>query len=509
MQKTIPKKILFPISILVAFCLYWPLMHGTPIWDDVGYWFNDPVMKPDFSYLKIWKDFGWPLSVSIQKFLFSIFDKNYLFYHLFSFLIHSANAVLVYYLGRYLRIKHLSFFFLLFLFHPVAVMATGWMIQLKTLLCFFFALASLLAFLKGHKDLKWMGLSWFLFFLSVLAKSSSITMPLIFLAISFKVQRWQKIHFLLPFFLIASWSGYRVLTSSVTTEGSAKAAKVTEIKSDVVVEQPKESPTAEPQVNIEAEPKSEDNTVETTIDNTPPEPEKKPEPEVTIDTQDQKTSLSFINFNFDLLLQTNYYYFWQTFLPVNTTPVRGLNTSSAGFQEYIHLFLLLIIVYLLWNDVGLIYFLAGQFLIIPYLGIIPAPFMNVTWVSDQHLYLALPAFLAFWIRLAEKIPWNKSYLILGFFTLFFGYQTWKTTPVYTSQLAFYKESLKYNPLNVPIAYNLAFTYLQLGQWKEAYYVTSDTFHLGQTEELVRKNPYYPFIVRLYLDMQKGLTPNEN
>ena len=508
-----PNKILnytlWSVAILFTFILYWPLMHGTPIWDDFGYWFIDPIMKADFPYLTIWKNFGWPFSVSIQKLTLSLFEKNYFYYHLLSFIIHSGNALLVYQLGRRLRLKYYRFYFILFLLHPVAVITTGWMIQLKTLICFFFGLSSLLIFLKGQKNLKWLLLSLILFFFSITSKSASLTLPLIYLAIHFKFHRFHKIHYLIPFFILSIWGGYRVLTSPVTIHGTENAAEITQLKSDDFVKTktkiPEVTPTEVPPTvsatNHQSKPKETKNIP------IPPVPEKLPEPTIQINSE-EKTSFTFLSLNFDLLLQTSYYYFWQTILPINNAPVKGLNLERAGLEEYVHLFFLFTLIWIFWKDIGLIYLLAAHFLIAPFLGLIPAPFMNVTWVSDQHLYLALPAFLAFWFRLIERIPWKFNWAIPLVFVLFFSYKTWKITPIYKSQIAFYKASLEYNPRNIPIAYNLAFTYLLGRRWVDAYYLITETYHLVEMDPALKKNRFYPNLLILYYQMNQGFQ-NEN
>ena len=456
-------------------------------------------------------DFGWPLSVSIQKLTLSWWQENYSYYHLLNFIIHCGNATLVYSLGRKLRLQNTFFYFLLFLIHPIAVISVGWMIQMKTLICFFFALASLLAFLKAHKNLKWMAFSWFLFFLSITSKSASLTLPLIFLALHVRLYKWNKIYLLIPFFLMSAWSGYRVLSSPVTTTGTEKASQTVEKKiieeRPVVEEAPVAKPTKVEVPKVEKAPVEAPVVVATPKEEIPEPPAKLPEPKIEIPSEG-KSSFSFIKLNIKLFLQTSHYYFWQSILPVNNVPVKGLNYSDLGAAEYIHIIFLGIITFLLWKDAGLIYLLAAHFLLLPFLGIIPAPFMNVTWVSDQHLYLVLPAFLAFWFRLAERIPWKKNYLLFIFFTLVYSYKTYEATPQYKDQFSFYESSIAYNPYNVPITYNLAFAYIMHGDWNNAYSVVNNCIQMADLVPEMKQNQYYPYVAILYLQMQGGTT-NEN
>ena len=526
------KEVLFLLSFLLAFALYWPSMNGTPIWDDLTFWFNDPVMGPHMSYLTIWKNFGWPFSVSLQKAMLSLIGTNYLIYHLINFFIHSLNSLLVYFLGKELKLKFPILFFLLFLLHPIAVITTSWMIQIKTLVCFFFALSSLLIFIKSNLRLKMLLASWALFYLSVASKSASLTLPVILLIVHYRLNGFKKIHLLLPFFIISGWGGFRLINSSATIEAQQKADIVTKIKNEepivevkttakkipeevktipvkevppVVIAKPGKTKIAKKVKNAKTTPKVEtpkfeEPKVETRIEPVPVQVKveiKKPE---AIKEPKQKSfiykfsSLGFVG-------QTLYYYFWQVLVPIENTPVKGLNYKGFGIIEIIHIIFLISIIFIFWRKSALLYLASAHILLLPFLGIVPAPFMSITWVSDQHLYLALPPLLAFWFKVIEKINWKHTYVLPFAFMVFFAVQTFRTNFYYQDQFTFYEASLKYDPTNVPIAYNLAFARIMKGQWQEAYSILESTYYLAQSEPAMRKNIYYPYIVQLFLKLR--------
>lgn len=538
MSIKIRKEIIFLLSFLLALAAYWPSMHGTPIWDDFHFWFADPVMGDHMSYWTIWSRFGWPFSVSIQKFMLKVLDKNYFYYHLINFLLHFCNSLLVYKLGRVLRFKNPILFFLLFLFHPVAVITTSWMVQIKTLLCFFFALSSLLCFFKGEKNIRWMMLSWIFFGLSITSKSASVSLPVILFIIHFKIYRFKKIWLLIPFILLSAWNTYRVLKSPVTKEGKEKAEVISKIKETpqevtpvvppkaevkpivptaipepVIIEKPKkaskvskkikERPAPAAKITPKIIPKTTEqpvvpeikpeNPVETTSEQ--PKDSHQGPPVVTLDHKaPQKPILNSIDI--DLIIQTLHYYFWQTFLPMNNVPVRGLNFQSPNFENYLHLFFLFTMIFILWKDSALLYLVAGHFLLLPFLGIIKAPYMNITWVSDQHLYLILPCFLAFGMRLYDKITWKYATVFPLILAGWFTWQTFQSTPYYQDEITFYKKSLEYNPTNVPIAYNLAFAKVMKGDIGGAMNVIETTIILSQINPVMRKNYFYPYLLDL-------------
>lgn len=470
------KPLLILFSFLMAFGLYWPSIQGTPIWDDLHYWFSDPVMT-SVSYGDIVKNFAWPFSVSSQKILYSIFGTNYLVYHLINFSLHCLNSLLVYKLGRQIRVRYPIIFFMLFLFHPVSVITTSWMIQFKTLLCFFFALTSCLTFIKGNKNWRWMAFSWILFLFSITSKSASLSLPIIFLIANWKNYGMKKLHLLIPFFLISSWGVHKVLVSPITQEASEKAAQITQIK----------DATPSPKVEIP-------DSVPSTPDET---------------KQDIPSSSTFSKIDWGLISQTLRYYFWQAFVPINNIPVKGLNYEKANLADIGHIVFLLLIALLCWRDSALLYLAAAHFLLLPFLGIIPAPFMTITWVSDQHLYLVLPALLAFWMRVLTKLKWKHTIILPALMVLFFIYKTSQTTPLYKNQITFYEASLNYNPRNVPIAYNLAIAYILKGKWQKAHDLIDDVYQRGKEDHTIKSNSVYPQLIMLYLDMQDTEGENEN
>jgi hypothetical protein len=504
MSIKLPKPIIFLMAFIVGLALFWPAMNGTPIWDDYSFWFHDPVMSSGMAYSTIWAKFAWPLSVSLQKLTMSMWSKNYFNYHLLNFCLHFANSLLVYQLARLVRTKYPVILFFLFLLHPVSVISTAWMIQIKTLLCFFFGLSAILTFVKGNRDFKWMIFSWILFACSITSKSASLTLPLILLIVSIRLYRFKKLPLLIPFFLLSGWGTYRVLTSPITFEGSQKAAKITKIKVDPIVKETPPAPAA-PIAKVKKNPKVVKPVpkVETRKQPAPTDvivelPKKEVVTDNTPTAKENASSLKFINLNFTIIAQTLNYYFWQTVMPLDNEPVKGLNYKNLEFTEIIHLFLLGCLTFIFLKDVGFIYLGAAHFLLLPFLGIIPAPFMNVTWVSDQHLYLALPAFLLFWMRVVEKVKWKHAYVLLIAIIFFFSFKTYKASSFYENQIVFYEKCIKYNPFNLPIAYNLAFAYVLNNELEKASNLLDQTIRLTEDYPILKKSIFFPHVLHLSL-----------
>lgn len=480
MSIRIPKYIWFILAYVLAVCLYWPAMNGTPIWDDNFFWFSDPMMRVPYS--DYWKNFAWPFSVSVQKLLLNLFEENYSGYHIVNLVLHFANSYLVYRLARLLKFRFAFMFFLLFLIHPASVIATAWMIQVKTLICFFFGILSFIAFMKGQKKTKWMIASWVFFALSVLSKSASIPLPGIFLLMSLSSYRFKKLHLLIPFFLISSWGMWKLMGSKVAVEYSEKASQISQIKEAPIPMEP-------PPVKKEIKKKKKKRV-----------PVKEPENIQKEEARPPKTPAK-PKVNIGLIGQTMNYYFWQGLVPFNNVPVKGLNYSHPGPMEIVHVFFIVILVALFWKEQAIFYLGAIHLLLLPFIGFIPAPYMNVTWVSDQHLYLVLPAFLGFWFKVIEKIKSKYAIIIPSLLAVFFAWKTFDAAKIYQNEYVFYEKCLEHDPMNVPMAFNFALARLKNGEFAEAYIITEEYVTRAQSEQLMLRNPYYPYLAELYLKLR--------
>jgi hypothetical protein len=511
----IPRPIQFLLAFIFCLILYWPAIHGTPIWDDYGYWFQDTNMQPHMSYLTILTNFGWPISVSIQKFLLGIINKNYIIYHLISLSLHFINSLLLYRLARIMKLKYPFIYFLLFLLHPSGVITTAWMIQIKTLLCFFFGFSSMFFFLKGEKDLKWMVLSWILFFLSVGSKSASLTLPLIFFITHYRLYKFKKMYFVIPFFLISTWGTFNILKSPLTKEGSKRAAVVsktieeeptvlskTEQKKAVKPTKEKQKPKKQKKIHaekkIESKPLEEKTITNHNLSNFVTRPSMENSKENKAEAVN-----TLLKVDFKKISQYLHYYFWQSFIPIRNEPVKGLNFEKAGRDELIHIFFLLCLIFIFIKDSALIYLLAAHIMLLPFIGIIPAPFMSITWVSDQHLYLVLPALLAFWMRVVDKINLKYIAALPICFIVFYSIKTFEATPFYKNQFTFYEKCLEYNPTNVPIAYNLAFARAINGDLIASQHILNETIDQSHSTPQMKKNIYYPYLINLYFMVNRA------
>jgi hypothetical protein len=189
------------------------------------------------------------------------------------------------------------------------------MIQLKTILCLFFALLSFYFILKAQDHKKWMILSWLAFLFSIFSKSSSLPLPVIFTAFLF-IRGWRKdLLWLVPFFMMAFFGGNRVIQSPVTVGALEKLqGPIETIAAETGSKVVKDAPKIQPKPELQ--------------------PQSQPQPNIPSEAQLPKWLIKIKSRTFNVL-KTVRYYFWQTILPIRNQPVKGFNYDRPGIFEII------------------------------------------------------------------------------------------------------------------------------------------------------------------------------
>ena len=461
-----PKTLLFMLSsLLLVAGLYYPALNGGPLFDDYHFIFNYQPFIENYSYSTIFNNFAWPVSNAIHKILYDLWYREYLNSHLLNLALHFLNSYLFLKLLKKLNLPYANVIFLLFLIHPANVISVAWMVQLKTLLCFTFCITAFLFLIKSMDDKRYYPLSWLSFLLSVLSKSASLPLGVIFLAYGFKKQTKAQLIWMLPFFIISTHSFLKTVYSPVTSEG------VTQLKSKTYVAE--EYSKKKEIAVVQAAPQI-----------------KAPE-----------ASSELIK-RLNLFLKTSQFYFWQVIMPFESIPIRGQNPKQNSIIEIFQLVFLVTIVFIAWGNLTAIYLIAGYLMITPFLGIVAAPFMNVTWVSEQHLYLALPFFLCFWMEVLNKWKFKYVQIIPVLFIVFFSIQTFKAAKYYENEIIFYTKSLEADPYNLPIVFNLADSYFKANQPEVAITVTGRIIAMAQEKPELKESKYFPYIIRLHGSLVK-------
>lgn len=206
------------VSLLILpLVLYARALNGGFIWDDWDRVVYGPLMHIPEGLLKFWttKEIpdAWPLTYSIMWFEWHLWGMNPLGYHVINCLLHGLNAFLIWRLLHRIGLRWAWGGALLFCAHPVNVEAVAWIFQLKTALCATLGFAALVVFWDysarpDRGSLYWLSLG--LFAASLLAKTATVTFPLVILGIlwwrSKRLTR-QDLERVFPFFLVASFIG--------------------------------------------------------------------------------------------------------------------------------------------------------------------------------------------------------------------------------------------------------------------------------------------------------------
>lgn len=151
-------------------------------------------------------------------------------YILNNILLHLANTVLTFALVQSIlhQWKLALVVTALFALHPTRVESVAWISERKDVLCTFFFLASLLAYVAHIKRPRttMLILSWTLLLVSLLAKAMSMTQPLVLLLLDYYLGRkwsWRIILEKTPFFILAF--GFGLLALYAQSEQGAVANK--------------------------------------------------------------------------------------------------------------------------------------------------------------------------------------------------------------------------------------------------------------------------------------------
>jgi tetratricopeptide (TPR) repeat protein len=191
------------IVALVTFAAFSPALRGDFVnWDDDLNFLNNPqyrglgIEQLRWMWTSSFSGHYHPLTWMTLGLDYALWRMNPFGYHLTNLLLHAANAVLLYFiLQAFLRLAGrpearwpAAAGALLYAVHPLRVESVAWVTERRDVLCGFFGLISVLAYLKhaeaerqGAAAWRWLLLSIVAFAASLLSKALSITLPALLL----------------------------------------------------------------------------------------------------------------------------------------------------------------------------------------------------------------------------------------------------------------------------------------------------------------------------------------
>ncbi len=195
------------VLVIVTFVAYQPIWRAGFIWNDDAHLTANPAMTAPHGLKMIWSSLAvgryYPLTLTNFWFQWRLWRLHPLPYHLVNVLFHAANAVVVYFLLRQLRLPAAWLAAMVWALHPVNVESVAWITELKNTQSGLFFFLSLLFFLRFAEEKqvtnRWYsgyvaGL-WYVAALvcglaAILSNATTAVLPLALLL----VVRWQRGH---------------------------------------------------------------------------------------------------------------------------------------------------------------------------------------------------------------------------------------------------------------------------------------------------------------------------
>ncbi len=225
-------KIALPALLLLTLLVFFPsLKNGFVNWDDPTYVTENPyITSLSFENIKTFFLAGihssYPDGIAYNYHPITMFSLaiNYSMsgldassYHITNLLLHIINIVLVFFLSKRL-FKNANNIIPIciaagFAIHPMHVESVAWVTERKDLLFTLFYILGMLFYLKSKEGnyKRFIGLSFFVFILSLLSKPSAVTFPIALFLLDYLNKRdFSKTLILekIPFFIIAIIFGF-------------------------------------------------------------------------------------------------------------------------------------------------------------------------------------------------------------------------------------------------------------------------------------------------------------
>ena len=183
------------VICVAALQAYAPAIRAGWIWDDDSYILENPAVQLPRGVLDAWVPGSTPqyyplvfVSFWVQHAVHGLDPYGY---HLANVLLHVGSSIMLWRLLRRLRVPGSLLAAGLFALHPVQVETVAWVTERKNVLSMAFALASLIAWVRFLQDTRpfaaragWWGLSFVLFAMAMLSKTTAVAVPVAMVAIA-------------------------------------------------------------------------------------------------------------------------------------------------------------------------------------------------------------------------------------------------------------------------------------------------------------------------------------
>lgn len=171
---------------------YWPSLRGGFVWDDLVLVKKNPLATGELNLGSVWGRTDFPLSTITTWLEWLMFRDSAPGYRVVNLLLHSVSTLLFWRLLSQIKIKNAWWGAAIFALHPIAVASVAWVSELKNTLSLPFFLLSAITFIAYRQqtaaapDRCAPGLyitSLATFLLALLAKTSTVMLPALLLAL--------------------------------------------------------------------------------------------------------------------------------------------------------------------------------------------------------------------------------------------------------------------------------------------------------------------------------------
>ncbi len=175
----------------LVFASYWPSLKGGFVWDDLVLVAKNPLVTGELNLRSVWFTGDFSMTTVATWLEWLVFREHPQGYRLLNAAWHCLGSFMAWRFLARLRVPGAWLGAALFAVHPVTVASVAWISELKNTLSLPFFLTSGWAFLVFSDELKsgrrakargYYALSVMAFFLALLAKTSTVMLPVVLLA---------------------------------------------------------------------------------------------------------------------------------------------------------------------------------------------------------------------------------------------------------------------------------------------------------------------------------------
>jgi Flp pilus assembly protein TadD len=147
-QRTLLRLGLAALMVAVVFAIYWPVLRGEFVWDDLLVVARNPLVKGELTLGTVWFHGDFPLTTIAFWLQWLAWGNHPSPYHIVDVGLHAINVLLVWGVLARLKVRGAWLGAMLFAVHPVCVGSAGWISEQKNTLSLAFYLLSFWSYLR-------------------------------------------------------------------------------------------------------------------------------------------------------------------------------------------------------------------------------------------------------------------------------------------------------------------------------------------------------------------------